>query len=128
MSPIEFAEQTLVIAKDQPEYVPLPSYAYKDDVEGKVVFCWELSAVEIQKLIETRKIWHTVLTFNDKLQPQLLSVDKPEMPLYGHPKRRRIRPDEVMPPLTLTLTGKCKGCGAAVPQEMEFCQGCAAET
>lgn len=26
-------------------------------------------------------IWHQVLTFNQPLQPQLLSVDKPEMPI-----------------------------------------------
>ena len=78
MKLIYFPEQTVVFAKDQPEYFPLPAYMH-NDVDGRITCCWELSWGEVIKLIFTRKIWHTVLTFYGRLQPQLLEVDKPVM-------------------------------------------------
>lgn len=79
MKLIEFPEQTIVIAKDQPEYLPLPAWCMPNDPEGRIVCCWKLTDAERQRVLETGEIWHHILTFNQPLQPQLLSVDKPEM-------------------------------------------------
>ena len=80
MKLIEFDEQTIVIAKDQPEYNPLPAYRFKDDLQGRIVCVWELTLRERIKLLITGKVWHQILTFNHALQPQLLTIEKPEMP------------------------------------------------
>ena len=77
---IEFPEQTTVKAKNQPEYNPLPAYRFVKDPQGRTVCCWILSFKERLKVLLSGKIWHQILTFNKPLQPQLLEVDKPEMP------------------------------------------------
>jgi hypothetical protein len=69
----------VVIAKHQVQYLPLPAYQF-DDEEGRVLFCWRLSLWERIRLLFTGRVWHQVLTFNRGLQPQLLSVDKPNLP------------------------------------------------
>ncbi len=81
MNLIEFPEQTVVIAKDQPEYMPLPAYRFANDPQGRIVCCWALTWGERFRLLLTGKVWHQVLTFNQSLQPQLLTGDKPEMPI-----------------------------------------------
>lgn len=90
---IEFQEQTCVIAKDQPQYNPLPArrFAGKD---GRIACCWRLSLWERLTVLFTGVVWHQVLTFNEPLQPQLLTVDKPEMrePEDGLPFTRRGHP------------------------------------
>lgn len=80
MKLIEFPEQTVIIAKDQPEYLPLPAYAVKNDPMGTVICCWSLSFKERVRLLFNGKIWHHILAFHCPLQPQLLSLDKPDMP------------------------------------------------
>ena len=75
---IEFPEQTVVIAKDQPEYLPLPAHQFKDG-QGRIAFCWKLSWRERLKVCFRGIIWHEVLTFYRPLQPQMLLVDKPDM-------------------------------------------------
>ncbi len=77
MIPIEFPEQTHIIAKDQPEYLPLPAHVASD---GRVTFCWRLSMWERLTLLFTGHIWHQVLTFRSALQPQLVLVEKPDLP------------------------------------------------
>ena len=79
MQLVEFTEQNVVYAKDQPEYIPLPAYKFPNDPQGNIVCCWKLSIKERIKLLFSGTIWHQILTFNKSLQPQLLSVDKPEM-------------------------------------------------
>lgn len=79
MNLIEFPEQTVVIAKNQPEYYPLPAWRKTNDPEGRVVCCWRLNFAERLFLLVSGKIWHQVLTFNQPLQPQLLQCSKPEM-------------------------------------------------
>lgn len=71
-----FDEQTHIIAKDQPEYLPMPAHTAKD---GRVTCCWNLSWRERLTLLLTGRIWHQVLTFRDPLQPQLLTVNKPNL-------------------------------------------------
>lgn len=78
MHPIEFPEQTVVFAEDQPQYNPLPAHHYGDD-EGTIAFCWKLGFYERLQVLFTGKIWQRVLTFNQPLQPQLLQTVKPVM-------------------------------------------------
>ena len=78
MKLISFPEQTTVIAKDQPEYLPLPAYRCPNSGSGQIVCCWKLSFFERLSLLFTGKIWHQVLTFNKPLQPQKLTTKKPD--------------------------------------------------
>jgi len=78
MKLIEFPEQTVVIAKNQPEYRPLPAHQFRDE-NGTIACCWQLTILERIRVLFTGKIWHQILTFNGPLQPQLLTVDKPAM-------------------------------------------------
>lgn len=80
MKLIEFKEQTVVIAKDQPQYLPMPAYAYKDDPSGRIVCCWKLSLMERIRLLFRGTIWQQMLTFRQKIQPQKITVEKPDMP------------------------------------------------
>jgi hypothetical protein len=78
MVPAEFEEHNVIYAKNQPEYLPLPAYQFKNK-EGRIVFCWQMSWRERFRLFCTGKIWHQVLTFNEELQPQKLTAEKPKM-------------------------------------------------
>jgi len=73
---IEFPEQTMVYAKDQPEYRPLPAHR---TLEGQVTFCWRLGWRDRLRVLWSGLIWHQVLTFNQPLQPQLLLTQKPDL-------------------------------------------------
>lgn len=79
MKLIEFPEQTVVIAKDQPQYLPLPAHVFPADQEGRIAFCWQLTWRERLAVLLRGVLWHQVLTFGQPLQPQLLGVEKPEM-------------------------------------------------
>jgi hypothetical protein len=79
MKLIEFPEQTVIYAKHQPEYLPLPAYQYKD-AKGEIVCCWYLTWRERLTVLMRGIIWHRVLTFNRPLQPVMLIVGKPNMP------------------------------------------------
>jgi hypothetical protein len=79
MKPIEFPEQTTTIAKDQPEYVPLPAHIFPNDQHGRIACCWKLTWRERLAVLYTGKLWHQILTFSKPLQPQLLTVERPDM-------------------------------------------------
>jgi hypothetical protein len=64
----------LVYAKDQPQYLPLPTHKTPD---GRVLSRWELSEEEVQQIVHTRSIYLTLLTFDQPLQPIILGVDPP---------------------------------------------------
>lgn len=72
MKPIEFEEQNVVYGENQPEYIPLPALKFED---GTVITCWKLSWKEAFRVLFTRKIWHSMLTFNNPLQPTCISTD-----------------------------------------------------
>lgn len=74
MKPIEFPEQNVVFAKDQPEYIPLPAHR---TVEGEVITCWALTWRERFALLFTGRLWWSVLTFGSPLQPQCPRVNRP---------------------------------------------------
>lgn len=48
MKLIEFEEQTVITAKDQPEYNPFPAH-YHGDAEGKITCVWRLTLTEPKK-------------------------------------------------------------------------------
>ncbi len=77
MKLIEFPEQNVVYAKDQPEYLPLPAMR-TPGVDGELICCWQLSWRERVRVLFTGRIWHSILTFGKPLQPQLLQCDTPE--------------------------------------------------
>jgi thioredoxin-related protein len=66
MKPIEFEEQNVIYAKDQPEYNPLPACKTEN---GDIATCWELTKEEIEEIQNTGKLWIMVKTFNNPLQP-----------------------------------------------------------
>jgi len=63
-----------VIAKDQPEYNPLPSMIALD---GTVTTRWYLSFTERIKVLLFGDVYLQIMTFNKPLQPIKLSVDQP---------------------------------------------------
>lgn len=74
MKPIEFPEQNAILAKDQPEYQPLPVFR---DEHGFTVSRWRLTFWERIKLVLDGRIWLLQLTFNRPLQPQLMQLESP---------------------------------------------------
>ena len=74
MKIIVFEECNIIFAENQPEYLPLPAHK---TIDGIVTSCWGLSFVERLKVVLMGRFYLQVLTFNQSLQPVLLSVDKP---------------------------------------------------
>ncbi len=71
MKPIEFEQQNITYAKDQKEYLPLP--AHKDKL-GVVTSCWKMSFKERLTVLFTGRVYSSLWTFYQPLQPQLLKV------------------------------------------------------
>lgn len=78
MKPIEFPEQNIVFAKDQPEYVPLPAFKFPGE-KGEVISCWKLSLRERFRILWTGKLWVELLTFNNPLTPSFFTTKKSEV-------------------------------------------------
>lgn len=77
MKPVEFPGVNVVFAKDQPEYMPLPAMKIPNDPQGLIITKWQLSPEELERIKETGTIHLSMLTFNQSLQPVLLTVDFP---------------------------------------------------
>lgn len=84
MKPANFPEQNVIYAENQPQYTPLP--AFKTD-EGEVITAWDLSDDELDKIQRTGRIYLSQLTFNQDLQPVLLTVDRPDILKIAEKKR-----------------------------------------
>lgn len=76
MKPIEFAEQTIVWAKNQPPYLPLPAYTN----ERETISCWSLTWRERLRVLWSGRLWLRQMNFGDKLQPQAPCVESPFVP------------------------------------------------
>ena len=72
----EFPEQTVIIAKDQPEYLPMPAHVAAD---GVVTCCWRLTLRERLRVLLQGRVWHQIMTFGSQLQPQALAARKPDL-------------------------------------------------
>lgn len=79
MSPVQFPQANAVIAKDQPEYLPLPSHASPN--RKVITSCWELTDDELETVLMTRRIFVSQLTFAQPLQPLVLQTkfDPPDV-------------------------------------------------
>lgn len=71
MKPIEFKQQNIVYAKDQKEYLPLPTFK---DPAGVVTSCWKMSLKERLTVLFKGKVYCSLWSFNQPLQPQELKV------------------------------------------------------
>jgi hypothetical protein len=78
MKPIEFKEQTVVFAKDQPEYLPLPAFV-DPSPEGNVISCWKLSFKERIHLLLHGCIWLSLMSFHKPLTPSFITVKKSDV-------------------------------------------------
>ena len=78
MKPIKFKGTNATYAKDQPEYLSLPSFKVPGSPEGDVICCWKLSRRERAKLLFTGRLWLSLWTFNKPLTPHRPSVHKRE--------------------------------------------------
>lgn len=76
MKPIEFKEVNVVYGKDQKKYEPLPALKFED---GTMVTCWKLSWRELLRIVWRRKVWVSVLTFNQPLQPLYITTKQEEV-------------------------------------------------
>lgn len=80
MIPINFPEQSYVLAKDQPEYIPLPVCVRLQDPEDsqsikKYTSKYQLSDLEIEQIIRTKCIYFS--QFGDCFHPILPQIDSP---------------------------------------------------
>ena len=89
MKPIEFKEQNVVFAKDQPEYNPLPAFK-ADTPQGEVISCYKLSFVERLQILFTGKLWVSLMSFNKPLTPQFISVYKSDVFLIPQARWRHL--------------------------------------
>lgn len=76
MKPIPFKGCNVVVAKDQPQYNPMPGLSFGDD-DGTKLFCYQLTWKERITILLTGKLWQFMLTFNQPQQPQRFTVDTP---------------------------------------------------
>jgi len=74
MKAIKFKECNVTFAENQPEYLPLPAHKSPG---GRVTSCWGFSFLERVRVALRGKIYLQILTFNEPLQPLLMSVHNP---------------------------------------------------
>lgn len=84
MKPIKFEGHNVVFAEDQKEYTPLPAFKAEN---GTVVTCWELTHEDFVKLVETKRIYLSVMTFNNPLQPVYLTANIDEVLEYKNDEK-----------------------------------------
>jgi hypothetical protein len=71
-----FNAAEVVYAKDQPEYIPLPTLKFSD---GLVVSRWTLNWKERLRLLFGGSVYLGLLTFNGPLQPILIATTPQEV-------------------------------------------------
>lgn len=81
MKPIKTKQTNIVYGEGQEDYQPLPAWRNE---EGQVVTCWELTDEEVQRIIESKKIYLMQLTFNQALQPVSLHSENPVIEYVPH--------------------------------------------
>lgn len=75
MKPISFEQTNCMVAKNQDEYLTLP--AHHDPENGILTSCWKLSVDEIEIIKETGIIWFQQWTFNENMQPIMMTIENP---------------------------------------------------
>jgi hypothetical protein len=86
MKAVNFPEANVTLAKDQPQYIPLPVRRLKD---GTTTSCWVLEPHDVERFRQILndpsageqeqrlQLFVTQLTFNQPLQPLCVSLDLP---------------------------------------------------
>lgn len=72
MRAIKFKQATNNVAENQPQYQTLPAYygqLGENEKETGLVTCFELTDQEIETVKKYGKIWHSQLTFGERMQP-----------------------------------------------------------
>lgn len=77
MKAIEFPQQTHILAKDQPEYEPLPVHIAAGEPGTPFTCVFELSDEEIAQIVQTKRLYYTQLTCGNLFQPVRLSTMNP---------------------------------------------------
>lgn len=77
MQAVEFPQQTHILAKDQPQYIPLPVHIDQTAPEIPMTCCFELSDDEVEEIVRTKKIWHNQWTFGQPFQPIRMTTKSP---------------------------------------------------
>lgn len=77
MIPIEFPESNVKIAEHQDEFITLP--AYHNPEEGSMTCCLELNKEEIDRIVQTGKLYFKQITGNGPFQPIMLSTLKEDL-------------------------------------------------
>ena len=77
MKAIEFPQANEILAKDQPQYQPLPVHIDTTDPSTPFTVCFELSDEEINEIVRTRKLWHTQVTFGQRFHPIMMTTQNP---------------------------------------------------
>lgn len=65
----------VVYAENQPEYQPLPSIRAAD---GTILTRWKLTEEEKRQVLSQGYVYLLVMTFNQPLQPLLLTAELPD--------------------------------------------------
>jgi len=78
MIPIQFPEQTTIVAKDQSEYMPLPAFI-DNGPQGEVISCWQMTWKERLQILFTGKIWLSLWCFHKPITPSRLSAFKSQV-------------------------------------------------
>ncbi len=73
MMPVEFPEQTIVWAKNQPPYLPLPAFTN----ERETISCWSLTWKERLLVLVFGRLWLRQINYGEPLQPQAPCVESP---------------------------------------------------
>lgn len=79
LSAVDFPERNVEIAKDQPEYRTLPAYINPDDPHGERITCWRFTWRERLRVLFGGRLWCSVWTFNQPLQPLYFTVKKSDV-------------------------------------------------
>lgn len=75
---IEFEKQNQIIAKDQPQYMPLPAYVQKN---GIITCCAEITLEESVFIRKNKRVTLAFAHFERPPQPVRLHVVEPDWPV-----------------------------------------------
>lgn len=83
---IEFPESNTVIAKDQPEYRPVPAHVLVDEKgnrppEGTIVALMQFTPEELAEIQKNGQLWISIWTFKNPMHPILITPFKKD--IYG---------------------------------------------
>lgn len=81
MTAVEFPQSNTIVAKDQPEYTPLPALLSGHPC-GQMATCYRLTFRERLKLLWYGKLWIETLTFHRGVTPIRPSVNEPDWSEY----------------------------------------------